>query len=161
MNVADVSELTVDSIIFTYADSALERSRRRSVSTNIPNMSQDIVSDALNQMMNALKAKHTSVTLKRHSKLLLSVLAIAKLKGYVTSYTVDGNSLTIELGKLNGCNSIKPRFMIGVSDIGKYVARYLPAREIGILIISTNQGLVTHQTAQDKNLGGSLIAYMF
>ena len=124
-------------------------------------MSQDIVSDALNQMMNALRAKHSNVTIKRHSKLLLSVLAIAKLKGYVKNYKVEGTSLTIEFGRLNGCNSIKPRFMVSVSTIDKYVTRYLPAKHLGILIISTSQGLVTHQTAQDKNIGGSLIAYMF
>jgi len=58
---------------------------------NTVNMSQDVVADALNQMMNALRAKHTSVTVKRYSKPLLSVLAIAKLKGYVTSYKTEGN----------------------------------------------------------------------
>ena len=124
-------------------------------------MSQDIVSDALNQMMNALRAKHSSVTVKRHSKLLLSVLAIAKLKGYVKSYKTEGNILQVEFGKLNGCNSIKPRFMVSVPSIDKYVSRYLPAKHLGILIISTSQGLMTHQTAQDKNIGGSLIAYMY
>ncbi len=124
-------------------------------------MSQDIISDSLNQMMNALKAGKSSVTLKRHSKLLLSVLAIAKLKGYVSSFKAEGTSMTIEFGKLNGCNSIKPRFMIGVSDIDKYVARYLPAKNLGVLIISTSQGLMTHTTAQDKGIGGSLIAYMY
>lgn len=124
-------------------------------------MSQDIVSDGLNQMMNSLRAKHTSVVLKRHSKLLLAVLAIAKLKGYVKNYKVDTEGLNVEFGKLNGCNSIKPRFMIGVSAIDKYVSRFLPAKNLGILILSTSQGLMTHQTAQDKNIGGSLIAYMF
>lgn len=124
-------------------------------------MSQDVVADALNQMMNALRAKHTSVTVKRYSKPLLSVLAIAKLKGYVTSYKTEGNSLTIEFGKLNACNSIKPRFTVSVSALDKYVKRFLPAKDLGIIIVSTNQGLMTHQTAQDKNLGGSLIAFMY
>jgi len=124
-------------------------------------MSQDIVSDALNQMMNALRANHTSLVVKHHSKLLLSVLAIAKLKGYVKSYKVEGNNLTIELDKLNGCKAIKPRYFISVADIDKYVARYLPAKNLGILIVSTSQGLMTHQTAEEKNLGGSLIAYMY
>ena len=45
--------------------------------------------------------------------------------------------------------------------MNKYVKRYLPARDIGALIITTNQGLMTHQTALDKNLGGSLIAYFY
>jgi len=48
-------------------------------------MSQDVVSDALNQMMNAVRAGKSFVEIKRHSKLLLSILAIAKLKGYVTA----------------------------------------------------------------------------
>ena len=124
-------------------------------------MAQDVVSDALNKMMNAVKAGEMTVSFKRHSKLLLSVLAIAKLKGYVKSYKVDGINLTVEILSLNGCKAIKPRFLIHNEDINKYVARYLPARHIGVIIISTPQGLMTHQTAQEKNLGGSLIAYIY
>ncbi len=124
-------------------------------------MSQDIVSDALNGMMNALRSRQTNVVLKFHSKLLLSVLAIAKLKGYVKSYKTDGQNLTIELNNISGCRAIKPRYLIHVEDIEKYVQRYLPAKHIGIIIISTSQGLMTHHTAKEKNLGGSLIAYIY
>ncbi|MCA9485672.1 MAG: 30S ribosomal protein S8, partial [Nanoarchaeota archaeon] len=52
-------------------------------------MSQDIVADTLNQMMNIRRAGKTELTVKKHSKLLLSVLAIAKLKGYVKEYKAD------------------------------------------------------------------------
>lgn len=124
-------------------------------------MSQDIVSDALNQIMNALKARKTEVTIRRHSKLLISVLAIAKLKGYIESYAVDKRILTIKFAKLNACGSIKPRFTVQVGEIEKYVTRYLPARHLGILIVSTSQGLMTHHTAEEKNLGGCLMAYMY
>lgn len=124
-------------------------------------MSQDIVADTLNNMMNMKRAGKTELEIKRHSKFLSSVLAIAKLKGYVKSYKADGTKMKIELGKLNGCKAIKPRFAVSVEKIEKYVKRYLPSKNIGILIISTSQGLMTHQTAQDKNLGGSLIAYLF
>ena len=124
-------------------------------------MSQDVVSDALNQMMNAQKAHKEAVAVKRYSKLLLSVLAIAKMKGYVKDYTVEKKVLKIELGNINGCKAIKPRFMANVSEIEKYVTRYLPAKNIGIIIISTSKGLMTHQTAIEKNIGGSLIACLF
>lgn len=124
-------------------------------------MSQDIVADTLNQMMNALKARKDSVTVKHSSKLLLSILAIAKLKGYVKEYNLDAGILKIKLDKLNGCNAIKPRFILQVAEIDKYVKRYLPAKDLGILIVSTSQGLMTHQTAQEKNLGGSLLAYFY
>lgn len=124
-------------------------------------MSQDIVADALNQMMNAVRAGRNSLEVKRHSKLLLSVLAIAKLKGYVKNYRVEDEVLKIEIEKLNGCKAIKPRFMVTVPEIDKYVQRYLPAKNLGVIIISTSQGLMTHQTSQEKNIGGSLIAYMY
>jgi len=48
-----------------------------------------------------------------------------------------------------------------VEDLDKYAKRYLPAKDIGMLIVSTNQGLMAHQTAQDKNIGGCLIAYFY
>lgn len=124
-------------------------------------MSQDIVADALNQIMNMKRAGKKEVEVKRYSKFLISVLAIAKLKGYVAGYEIHGTSLKIKLGKLNSCNAIKPRLMIKVSDIERYVKRYLPAKNIGVLIISTSRGLVTHPTAFEKNLGGSLIAYFY
>lgn len=124
-------------------------------------MSQDIVSDTLNVMMNAARAGKKEIVMKKHSKILLSVLAIAKMKGYVKDYKIIGNELKIEIANIHGCNAIKPRFMTTVAEIEKYERRYLPAKNIGILIISTSEGLMTHQTAQDKNIGGSLIAYFY
>lgn len=124
-------------------------------------MSQDIVADTLNQIMNAQRARKSELEVKRFSKLLLSVLAVAKLRGYIESYTIEGTKLKIKIGKLNGCNAIKPRFMVKSDEIEKYLLRYLPAKNLGVLIVSTSQGLMTHQTAMDKNIGGSLIAYFY
>lgn len=124
-------------------------------------MSQDIVADTLNQMMNIRRAGKKTLEVKKHSKLLLSVLAIAKLHGYVKNYSVEGNSLKIEIARLNGCQAIKPRLTVQVNEIEKYVTRYLPAKNIGIIIVTTSQGLMTHQTAIEKNIGGSLVAYMY
>ena len=124
-------------------------------------MSQDTVADGLNVIMNAKKAGKKEVQIGIYSKPLLSVLAIGKLKGYIKNYKAEGTNLHIEIGKLNKCKATKPRYMVQVDEIEKYVRRYLPAKNIGIIIISTSQGLMTHQTALEKNLGGSLIAYMF
>lgn len=124
-------------------------------------MSQDIIADALNKMLNAAKAGKTTLSVNRHSKLLLSVLAIAKLKDYVKNYRVENNVLNIEINKLNFCKAIKPRFVVQVKEIDKYIKRYLPAKDMGTIIISTSKGLMTHGTAQEKNIGGSLIAYFY
>ena len=124
-------------------------------------MSQDVVADVLNQVMNANRANKKEIVVKKYSKLLLSVLAIAKLKKYIKDYKADENTLKVEFEKLNFCQAIKPRYMVQVADIDKYVKRYLPAKDIGIIIISTSQGLMTHQTAIEKNIGGSLLAYFY
>jgi ribosomal protein S8 len=124
-------------------------------------MGQDCIADALNQMMNAKRAGANSVTIKRHAKLLLSILALAKLKGYVKHYKVEGKNLLIEFDRLNGCNAIKPRFFVKAKEIEKYTLRYLPAKNIGTIIVSTSSGIMAHQTAQEKNLGGSLLAYFY
>ncbi|MBI5804210.1 30S ribosomal protein S8 [Candidatus Pacearchaeota archaeon] len=124
-------------------------------------MSQDIVADALNKIMNSKRAGKKEVEIQVHSKLLTSILAIAKLKGYVESYKTEGTKLNVKIGKLNACNAIKPRFMVSTDEIEKYIKRFLPAKNIGVLIISTSRGLITHQTAFEKNIGGSLIAYFY
>jgi len=124
-------------------------------------MSQDIIADTLNQMTNALRARKESITVHKHSKFLLSVLAIAKLKGYIKSYKAKDRELTIEFAKLNKCGAIKPRYMVTVGEIEEFIGRYLPSKNMGTLILSTSKGLMTHQTALEKNIGGSLIAYMY
>ncbi len=124
-------------------------------------MSHDVVADALNKIMNAKRAGKTSLEVTGRSKLLLSVLALAKLREYIKDYKIVGKQLKIEIGNLNKCNSIKPRFTVKVEQIKKYEKRYLPARDMGILIISTPKGLMANDTALEKNLGGCLIAYMY
>ena len=125
-------------------------------------MKKDIVSDALNQIMNAKRASKSSLLLKRHSKLLISVLAIGKLRGYIKEYHVEGRTLEVHIGgKLNSCKAIKPRYPVRADEIMKYVRRYLPARDMGILVISTSKGIVTHHTALEQNTGGSIIAYFY
>ena len=124
-------------------------------------MSHDVVADALNKIMNSKRSGKALLEIKSFSSLLISVLAIAKLKGYIKDYRIEDSILKIEIANLHNCNAIKPRFTISVSDIEKYERRYLPAKEFGILIISTSKGLITNQTAKAKNLGGSLIAYMY
>lgn len=125
-------------------------------------MSQDIVADTLNQIMNAKRAKKTTLQVKRHSKFLLAVLAIGKLKGYIKSYKIEGRNLDIELGELlNSCKAVKPRYVARVDEVMKYVRRYLPARNMGMVIVSTSKGLMTHHTALENNLGGSIVAYFY
>jgi len=122
-------------------------------------MSQDIVADALNQIMNAKKARKEEVIIKKHSKLLIVILDIMKKLNYL-EYKMDKN-ITIKIKGINECKSIKPRLNVSVDEIERYVRRFLPARNFGYIIISTNKGLMTHEEAVENKIGGSLIAYVF
>ena len=70
-------------------------------------------------------------------------------------------SLDVSIENLTECKAIKPRFTCKIDQIEKYRRRYLPARNLGTMIISTSKGLVTQEEAQKENLGGCLIAYFY
>jgi len=123
-------------------------------------MKKDIIADALNEIMNAKRAKKTELVVNKNSKLLRNLLDIAKEYEYL-DYSAEKNKIQIKLKNLNKIKAIKPRYTVQVKDINKYIRRFLPARNFGILIISTNKGLMTHKEAQEKNIGGCLIAYIF
>ena len=126
-------------------------------------MSQDIVADALNMIRNAKKAKKTEVKIKRISNLLIEVLKIMKQEGSVKKYKINSKEKIIDItvGDLTDCRAIKPRFTVDKTQIEKYRRRYLPARNLGIMIVSTNKGLMTHEEAQEEKIGGCLIAYFY
>ena len=126
-------------------------------------MSQDVVADALNMIRNAIKAKKKNVEIKRISNLLIEVLKIMKIKKAIKTYKIDGKekSLTVTLGEIIECRAVKPRFTIKKTQIEKYMRRYLPARGIGTLIVSTNEGLKTHEEAMEEDIAGCLIAYFY
>jgi len=123
-------------------------------------MSQDIVADGLNVIMNAKKARKTKVVLQKHSKLLRHILDLAK-EGGLLDYEVDGTKLKVEIKDLNMIRSIKPRYTVKNDRINFYVRRYLPAKDFGFVVVSTNQGLKKHMEAEEENLGGCLMAYMY
>lgn len=125
-------------------------------------MAHDIISDGLNQVMNSKKAGKQETLIKRYSKVLASILEVAKREGYL-DYDLDNKNkvLKIKVKKMNECKAIKPRFNVKIEEIDKYVRRYLPARDFGVILISTNQGILTQKEAYEKNIGGSLIAYFY
>ncbi len=125
----------------------------------------DPIADALSKINNAVKALNKTVILS-NSKFLINILSLLKKQNYVGSYKVveDGKQDLIEvnlLGNINNCGIIKPRYPIKVDELESYEKRFLPAKDFGILIISTNQGLLSQNEAKNKNVGGALVAYCY
>jgi small subunit ribosomal protein S8 len=126
-------------------------------------MAQDIIADALNMIKNSKLANKENAKIKRISNVLIEILKIMKQKGAIKKYKINSKDKSIEvsIGDLTQCKSIKPRFHVKNSEIEKYRRRYLPSRNMGTVIISTNKGLMTHEEALEENIGGSLIAFFY
>jgi len=126
-------------------------------------MAHDIVADALNMFRNEKKERKETVKVKIISNLLIEILKIMKQTGAIKKYKINpkDKSLEVHLGDFTECKSIKPRFSCDKTQIEKYRRRYLPARNLGVLVISTNKGLMTHEEAEKEKIGGSLIAYFY
>ncbi|DAC49204.1 MAG TPA: 30S ribosomal protein S8, partial [Candidatus Thalassarchaeaceae archaeon] len=47
------------------------------------------------------------------------------------------------------------------ADFDKWESRYLPAQDFGLLLMTTNQGVMHHYQAKGEAIGGRLLAYVF
>jgi len=130
-------------------------------------MSQDIVADGLNEIMNAKRVEKRELVIKKYSKVLIGLFDMMKAAGHidyelgVSSEGVEGRSVKVSILKLNECRAVKPRYYVGVADVDKYLRRFLPSRNFGTLVISTNKGLMSHKDAVANKLGGSVVAYFY
>jgi len=125
-------------------------------------MSQDFVADGLNQIMNAKRVEKREVVISRYSKVLIGLLETMKAAGHIDFEIDEENKcVRVKIMKLNECWAVKPRYYVGVDGIDKYLRRFLPSRNFGTLVISTNKGLVSHKDAVKLNLGGSVVAYFY
>ena len=125
-------------------------------------MSQDVVADGLNQIMNAKRIEKRELVIRRYSKVLLNLFEMMKERGHLEfEVDEDAKSVKVKILKLNECKAVKPRYYVGVGDVDKYLRRFLPSRNFGILVISTNKGMLEHAEAIKENLGGSVVAYFY
>jgi small subunit ribosomal protein S8 len=126
----------------------------------------DPIANVLSQIVAYEKSGKKEVTTRNVSKIIKQILTIMQDNMYVGGFeeTIDakGNSLKIHLlGRINDAGVIKPRFSIKNDGFEKFEKRYLPAKDFGILIISTPDGLIIHTEAKKKKIGGRLISYCY
>ena len=129
-------------------------------------MQFDPLSDAFVRIYNAEQAGHYEVSLSPASKLLDNMLKIMQMQGYVGDFERvsdgRGDAFRVELvGAINRCGVIKPRHSVKRADFDKWESRYLPARDFGLLILTTNQGVMHHYDAKEEKIGGRLLADVY
>ena len=126
----------------------------------------DPLANALNHISNCERVGKKVAYIKPASKLIGRVLKVMQDYGYIGEFEFieDGRAgiFKVELiGKINKCGAIKPRFPVKKLGYEKFEKRYLPARDFGILIVSTTQGVMSHEEAKKRGLGGRLLAYVY
>lgn len=126
----------------------------------------DPVADALISIKNAEMSSKKRITFRPASKLIGRILEVMKENNYINNYEYieDKSSgyYKIKLsGNINDCKAIKPRYAVKKNSFEEYEKRFLPSKNIGILIVSTSSGVITHRQAKEKKTGGRLLAYVY
>ncbi|EWG07324.1 MAG: 30S ribosomal protein S8P [Candidatus Aramenus sulfurataquae] len=130
----------------------------------------------LNSLANALVSinnnevrRNKQAIIMPASKLIVNVLRVMQKEGYVGEfeYIDDGRwgKVTVQLlGRINKCGPITPRFSLTYRDminLPDYIRRYLPSKEIGIIIVSTSKGVMSHKEAARQRVGGIALGYVY
>lgn len=127
----------------------------------------DPIADMLTRIRNANQQKHETVSIP-YSNLKNDLANILKNEGFVTDFVVneEGNHKNIVITlKYKG----NERVITGLKRVSKPGLRqYAKANEIpkvlnglGIVVLSTSQGLMTDKEARAKNIGGEVLAYIW
>jgi small subunit ribosomal protein S8 len=126
----------------------------------------DTVANGLITIMNNELRRKKECIITPASKLLGNVLRVIQMSGYIGEFEFidDGRSGKFRvqlLGRVNKCGAIKPRYAVNVRDIEKWEKTFLPSRDMGVLAMSTPNGVISHREAEQKKTGGLLLAYIY
>jgi len=129
-------------------------------------MMNDLINNAIADIKNHGRTGKSEVVVRPTSKLLIDILKIFQKGGYIGEFEVledkKGGQVRIKLiKKINDCGIIKPRFPVPLDELPKWEKRYLPARDFGILVVTTPKGVMSHKEAKEKKTGGRLLAYVY
>lgn len=126
----------------------------------------DTLSNGLTTIMNNTMRNKRECVISPASKLLGQVLRVMQLSGYVGEFEFidDGRSGKFRvqlLGRINKCGAVKPRYPVKIDEIETWEKRFLPSRDVGVLVVSTSRGIISHREAETKKVGGRLLAFIY
>jgi len=125
----------------------------------------DHLADALNTLKTHEIVGQGKCTVKA-TKLIEEVLKLLSEHKYLKGYSLVENGrgglyeVTLD-GRINDCGVIKPRMPVKRSEWAEREQQFIPAFGVGLLIVSTPQGVMTNAEAEKRRIGGRLIAYVY
>lgn len=129
----------------------------------------DPIADYLTRLRNAIMAHHRVVEVPA-SNLKKSLTEILFDKGYIVNYKFidDGPQGTIKIAlkydPITKESAIKKLKRVSTPGLRKYSGYKTMPRVInglGIVILSTSQGLMTDKEAKDLKIGGEVLCYVY
>lgn len=128
-------------------------------------MQHNPLADAISAIKNAEMAGKKECTVRKISRTLTDTLKVMQAAGYIEKFeTVDtarGGTIKITTsGRINNCGIILPRFFVKKDGYERWEKQYFPAAGVGVLIVSTSSGIVSHRDVRGK-IGGSLVAFVY
>jgi len=126
----------------------------------------NIIANLFTTLFNTEDRRKNNCVILPTSKLGMEVLKTLKNEGYIGDFEyIDdkrGGKFKIQLlAKITKCGAITPRFKVKKDEYYTWVQQFLPAYNRGILLVTTNQGVMSHKEAANKNIGGFLIGYVY
>ena len=126
----------------------------------------NILANLFTTLFNTEDRRKSSCVVVPTSKLAVEVLKTLKNEGYIGEFEqIDdkrGGKFKIQLlAKISKCGAITPRFKVKKDEYSVWEQQYLPSYNRGMLLVTTNQGVMSHKEAANKNIGGFLIGYVY
>jgi len=124
----------------------------------------DPLANAMSTIANAEILGRKIATIRPASRIIANVLRVIQKYGTIGEFEVMEDLWIISvqlLGRISKIGVIKPRYPVKVRDYVEWEKRFLPARDMGILVVSTSEGVMSHHEAIERNLGGRLLAYVY
>ncbi len=121
---------------------------------------QDTVADMLTRIRNAQLARKQTVAMPV-SKLKTAIANVLRDEGYISSVETEGLSLTLGLKYYEGKPVIEQIKRVSRPGLRIYKGKdeLNPVKQgLGVLIISTNKGIMTDRAARAAGVGGEVIA---
>jgi len=117
-------------------------------------------------MKNAALNGKSECVIQPSSKLIGRVLKVMQDHGYINQfeYVEDGKAGKFRVmlkGAINDCGVIKPRYSVKTTEIEKFEARFLPAQDFGLIVMTTTAGVITQDRAKELGIGGKLLVYVY
>lgn len=131
--------------------------------SSLVKQTNDVISDTLTRIRNAIMSKKDTVVVK-NTKMVLNILNILSKYRFIGSYSMlESNDIEVSL-KVDGRYRINKLVRISKPGLRKYVS----AKEIklvkggkGIGVVSTSKGVISNVQAKKLGVGGEYICQVW